>query len=229
MRVFAIGDLHLDSTRKKPMDIFGQNWIGHEQKIFDNWRENVLDDDMVLIPGDISWAIKLEEANIDLKMIDDMPGKKVCIRGNHDYWWTTKNKLNRLKLDTIEFISNDCFIYNGIAICGCRGWDTYDIESNKDSERIFKRELLRFEMSLQLTKNVECKKIALLHFPPFNIDKSPNDFVNIMQKYSIDTCIYGHLHGAEGHKLAKEGIINGINFYCVASDYLDFKLKLIKV
>jgi len=194
MRVFAIGDLHLDSTLQKPMDIFGDNWINHEQKIIGNWKTTVSDDDLVLIPGDISWALRIEDANKDLEIINNLPGKKVLIRGNHDYWWSTKNKLNNLKLDTIEFLVNDCYIYNDIIVCGVRGWDSYETSSDEDNLKIYKRELIRFELSLSKTVAYKNHKIAMLHFPPFSIDKSPNDFVEIMKKYNIDTCIYGHLH-----------------------------------
>lgn len=229
MRVFAIGDLHLDYTRNKPMDVFGEHWVNHEQKIFESWRKQVSDDDLVLIPGDISWAIKLDEAKKDLESIESLKGKKVLIRGNHDYWWATKSKLNNLKLSSLEFLSNDCYLYNGIVVCGTRGWDTYEISTNVDSEKIYKRELVRFEMSLKSTENFNNYKIAMIHFPPFNVDTTPNDFVSIMKKYNINTCVYGHLHGYEGHKLVKEGCIEGINFVCAASDYLNFELKQIDI
>ncbi len=229
MRVYAIGDLHLDSTKEKPMNIFGDNWTNHEQKIIGNWEKTVSDDDLVLIPGDISWAIKLNNAKKDLEVINNLPGKKVLIRGNHDYWWTTKNKLNNLKLESLEFLVNDFYVYNNIIICGVRGWDTYEIDSDIDSKKIYDRELIRFEMSLSKTINFNYYKMAMLHYPPFNIDKSPNDFVEIMKKYKIDTCIYGHLHGSEGHKLVREGRIEGINFVCVASDYLNFELREIDI
>ena len=229
MRVFAIGDLHLDSTKEKPMNIFGENWLDHEQKIVENWISSVSDEDLVLIPGDISWALKLEEAKKDLEIINNLPGKKILIRGNHDYWWATKNKLNNLQLKSLEFLVNDFYIYDNMIICGVRGWDTYDIDSDINSKKIYDRELMRFEMSLKNTKHSNLYKIAMLHFPPFNIDKSPNDFVDIMKKYNVNTCIYGHLHGNEGHKLVREGCIEGINFACVSSDYLNFELKQIEI
>lgn len=228
MRVFAIGDLHLDSTHKKPMNIFGDNWINHDVKIFENWVKTVTDEDIVLIPGDISWAMRIDEAEADLEILEKLPGKKICIRGNHDYWWSTKNKLKNLNLKTIEFLNNDFVIENDFIVCGCRGWDTCEPEENVDNEKIYKRELMRFEMSLKNTLHTNLIKIAMLHFPPFNYDKSSNDFVDLMVKYNVDVCVYGHLHGTEGHKLVREGVINGIKFYCVASDYLDFNLKRIE-
>lgn len=257
MRVFAIGDLHLDSKKEKPMDIFGENWIEHEEKIIRSWQESVSEDDLVLIPGDISWAIKLEDAIKDLKIIDNLPGKKVLIRGNHDYWWATKRKLSNLGLKSIEFLVNDIYVNDKLVVCGVRGWNdvrlydsgnldiaptlyneataknTYynneETNSQIDDKRIFDRELRRLEMSLRLAKNHDLYKIAMLHFPPFNNDKRPNDFVALMKEYNINMCIYGHLHGKDGHKLIIEENIEGIDFLCVSSDYLDFQLKEIVI
>lgn len=241
MRVFAIGDLHFDSKKEKPMDIFGSNWIEHEEKIIRSWQKSVSDDDLVLIPGDISWAIKLEDAVKDLEIIDNLPGKKVLIRGNHDYWWATKNKLNNLKFKSIEFLVNDIYANDNVLVCGVRGWDdvrvfepnilgtdvkrydsvldktyAYDasrlktdtidfnvtpdrestskniiynnegISSQVDNKKIYNRELNRFEISLKMTKNYDLYKIAMLHFPPFNNDKKPNDFVALMKEYNIN-------------------------------------------
>lgn len=253
MKVFAIGDLHFDSKKEKPMDIFGDNWLDHEDKIIRSWKNLASDDDLILIPGDISWAIKLEDAMKDLQIIDDLPGKKVLIRGNHDYWWATKKKLSSLNFKTIEFLVNDVYFNNKIIVCGVRAWDevrvfnysdinSVDTSKNKDelnkhiynmeeknshidNKKIFQRELNRFEISLKLTKNHNLYKVAMLHFPPFNSDKSPNEFVNLMKEYKIDKCIYGHLHGREGLKNVVEGNIEGIEFSCVSSDYLDFQLK----
>lgn len=228
MRIFALADLHLDSKKEKPMNIFGENWTNHEEKIVNNWIDTVDNDDLVLIAGDISWAIKLEEAVIDLRIIENLPGKKIMIRGNHDYWWSTKNKLDKLSLETIEFIKSEIAEYDDFVVCGTRGWSlSEDGYSTAEDEKIYKRELVRFELALSMLKDDDKLRIAMLHFPPFNNDGSPNDFVSLMTKYKIDICIYGHLHGAEGHKLVREGIIDGIQYHCVASDYLDFKLKQI--
>lgn len=271
MRIFAIGDLHFDNKKEKPMDVFGENWIEHEQKIITNWQNSVSEDDLVLIPGDISWAIRLDGAKKDLEVIDALPGKKVLIRGNHDYWWATKNKLSKLNFSSIEFLVNDAYAYKKVVVCGVRGWDSYensldsyisklikskdsgknnnslccnytigeDIETVKQEEdkivsylankKIYDRELRRFEMSLKLTQNYDLYKIAMLHYPPFNYEKKPNEFVALMKEYNINKCIYGHLHGKEGHKLVIEGNIEGIEFECVSSDYLNFGLKEIHV
>ncbi len=226
MAIYGIGDLHLDSSGEKPMDIFGANWINHEEKIFYNWREKVKDEDLVLIPGDISWGLKLYEAYEDLKKIDELPGLKVISKGNHDYWWESKKKLLSLKLRTIHFLYNDSFIYGDIAICGTRGWAARDSEEfDVHDEKIFNRELNRLELSLSSVNREVSNKITMLHYPPFNFqDQSPNEFVEIMKKYKVDTCVYGHLH-SEGHKFAVEKIVDGIEFHCISSDYIDFQLK----
>jgi len=225
MKIFAIGDLHFDSKNEKPMDIFGYNWINHEEKIMENWSNAVSQDDLVLVPGDISWAIKLEDAKTDLLKIDKLPGLKIVGKGNHDYWWATSNKLDMLGLKTIKFLKNNSYEYKDAIVCGTRGWDSMEEHSKEVSnEKIFLRELSRFKLSLEQCKKSKKYKIAMLHFPPFNSDGEPNEFFSLMKEYKINTCIYGHLHGEEGHKNVKEGIVDDILLYCVSSDYIDFKL-----
>lgn len=226
--VYGIGDLHFDYFKNKPMDIFGDNWKDHEEQIMNNWKEKIKEDDLILIPGDISWALKLEEAEHDLKRIDELPGKKVFIKGNHDYWWQSLNKINALNMESLVFLQNSSYIFENIAIAGTRGWSPKDTESfNSSDEKIFRRELLRLEMSLESIKKDVDKKIVMLHYPPFNNkDSSPNEFVKIMKEFDVDICIYGHLH-AEGHRFAVEGEIEGIEFRCLSSDYIDFDPKLI--
>lgn len=229
MAIYAISDLHFDYSKEKPMDIFGDNWVEHEAKIFKSWKEKVKEDDLVLIPGDISWALKLNEAKKDLIRIDKLPGRKIISKGNHDLWWESKRKLNALSLKTIDFLQNGHYIYEDVAITGTRGWSSKDSdEFDEHDEKIFKRELNRLDLSLSSIKKDVSKKIAMVHYPPFNFkDSSPNEFVDLMKKYGVDICLYGHLH-AEGHKFIVEGNIEGIEFHCVSSDYLDFDLKKIK-
>lgn len=225
--IYGIGDLHLDYSKEKPMDIFGEQWLHHEEQIFNNWKKVVKDEDLVLLPGDISWALKINEAYFDLKGIDKLPGKKVITKGNHDYWWEGPKKLKELGLETIVFIQNDYYIYNNVGIFGTRGWISEDVEGfNSQDEKVFNRELHRLELSLSSLKEDIDKKIVMMHYPPFNIDSTPNKFVDIMIKYDVDICIYGHLHG-EGHRYAMEGNIHEIQFYCVSSDYIKFKPKKI--
>lgn len=228
MKIYALGDLHFDSKKEKPMNIFGDNWIDHEEKIIENWENTVNQDDLVLVPGDISWATKLEDAKIDLLRIDDLPGNKIIGKGNHDYWWATSNKLDMLGMKTIKFLKNNSYEYRDVIVCGTRGWDSMDEHSKEISnEKIFLRELNRFKLSLEQCKYSIKHKIAMLHFPPFNGEGEPNEFFSLMKNYDINTCVYGHLHGEEGHKNVKEGDIEGIFLHCVSSDYLDFGLKRI--
>lgn len=227
MLIFAIGDLHFDNTGEKPMDVFGENWLNHEEKIIDNWKSIVKDDDLTLLAGDTSWALKLEEAYEDLLKIDELPGTKIIIKGNHDYWWNSLKKLNNLGLKTTNFLQNNSFIYNGIGIVGTRGWSSID-EDDFDTQdhKVFNRELNRLKLSLDSIKDNVEKIIVVLHYPPFNADSSPNEFINIMKEYNVDICIYGHLH-SEGHKYAIEGIVEGIEVHCISSDYIDFVPKKI--
>lgn len=225
--IYGIGDLHFDYSKRKPMDIFGDNWIDHEEQIISNWKNLVKEEDLVLLPGDISWALKLEEAYDDLKRIDKLPGKKVFIKGNHDYWWQSLNKMNSLDLESIYFIQNTSYIHRDISISGSRGWISRDHDNfNESDEKIFARELLRLEMSLKDINEDIKKKIVMTHYPPFDMNSKPNEFVEVMKEYNVDICIYGHLH-ADGHKYAVEGNIDGIEFHCVSSDYINFIPKSI--
>ena len=223
--IYGIGDLHLDYSKEKPMDIFGENWTDHEEKIFDNWKQLIKENDLVLLPGDISWALKLKEAYYDLKRLDELPGYKIITKGNHDYWWQGPKKLKELNLKTITFIQNNSYVYENIGIGGTRGWISEDYEGfDAQDEKVFNRELNRLELSLSSIRRDIRVKVAMIHYPPFNMDLTPNKFVDIMAKHNIDICIYGHLH-AEGHRFVVEDKIHGIQFYCVSSDFIDFKPK----
>lgn len=225
--IFAIGDLHFDNTGEKPMDIFGDNWLDHEERIITTWKSIVGENDLVLLGGDISWALKLEDAYEDLLKIDKLPGRKIMIKGNHDYWWSSLKKLNDLRLKTIYFLQNNSFIYDDVAIVGTRGWSSIDSDkSDVQDKKIFDRELNRLELSLESIADKVNRKIVMLHYPPFNIDYTPNEFVELMKKFNVDICIYGHLH-AEGHKYAVEGLVSGIEFHCISSDFIDFVPKII--
>lgn len=227
MTIYGIADLHLDYKKEKPMDVFGRKWENHEEKIFKHWESVVKEDDVVLIPGDISWALKLDDAYFDLEKLDKLPGIKVLSRGNHDYWWGTKSKLNSLNLNTLYFLNNDSITFDNITICGTRGWIAKDSDEFKQKDiKIFERELIRLKLSLESVKNKINDIIVMIHYPPFNLDGTPNEFVDVMKGFNVKKCVYGHLH-AEGHKYATEGIYEGIEFNCISCDYIDFKLKKI--
>lgn len=218
MGIFAISDLHLSFGNNKPMDIFGESWENHHIKIEKDWMDKVTDDDIVILAGDFSWATYLEETIQDFEYLNKLPGKKLLLKGNHDYWWTTVTKMNNFlkenDFNNIEFIYNNSIEYNGYSICGTRGWsDTLD--SKYDDEKILAREYQRLEYSLNQAKSDNI--IVVLHFPP------NEKFIEIMKKYNVKICIYGHLHG----KLKPEDIIqnsNGIKYYLTSADKIDFKL-----
>ncbi len=229
MSIFAISDLHLAISIDKPMDIFGERWYNYMERLEQNWLETVGENDYVIIPGDISWATYLEQAYEDFRFIEKMPGRKIISKGNHDYWWTTVSKLNKFlcvnEFKSISFMHNNSFEIEEVTLCGTRGWkcpgdDGFDEEDRK----IFDRELQRLELSLKsTTQNLKDRCIIVaMHYPPFNSKKEPSQFVEIMGKYNVKKCIYGHLHGA-GFKSSVVGDVNGIKFELVSADYLNFK------
>lgn len=220
--IYAIADLHLDHTEEKSMEVFGEGWKDYQNKIFSNWQDIITEDDTVLIPGDISWAMDLKMAYIDLKKIDDLKGKKIMMKGNHDYWWSSLNKLNNCNFKSIEFLQNNSFEVEGYEICGTRGWISRDNPKFDDhDEKVFARELLRLENSFN-TSDKNLPKIVTLHYPPLDMNSDFNEFFKLCKDHKVEHLIYGHLHGV-GHKLIKEGIYDGIRVKCVAGDYLNFK------
>ncbi len=228
MSIYAISDLHLSFGTNKPMDIFGISWKEHAEKIKNDWVNKVKQDDLVLLPGDFSWAMYLEDTYQDFYYLNRLPGKKILLKGNHDYWWTTltsmRNYILEKKFRDIDFLYNNSYIYENFIICGTRGWNNIECDENK---KILKREKKRLEISLKdgIQKFGEGKDIIVcMHYPPFNTLKGDEyDFISTMKQYSVKKCIYGHLHGAS-HKEAKEGKIEGIDFKLVSCDYTDFKL-----
>lgn len=231
MKIFAIGDLHLSGNPPvKPMDIFDQSWCDHWSKIQADWYNVVAPDDLVLIAGDISWAMNLAAADTDLQDIAALPGKKILIRGNHDYWWGTLRKLNQTFGDKLIFIHNNAILIDDVLICGSRGWTLPNSEYYTDEDRqIFERELLRIEMSLQQSAGYSFNKLLLvLHFPPVlsNVLSSPVSL--LCDKYKVDYCVYGHLHGEDAFKYAFCGKINNTVYQLVSADYLQFKLHEIR-
>ena len=237
MSIYAIGDLHLSLNREKPMDIFGGNWKNHEQKIKENWKNTVQDNDLVILPGDFSWEMHLKDMYNDFAYLNELPGKKLLLKGNHDYWWTTLAKMREFlqenKFENIDFVYNNSYLFEDKIIAGTRGWALNDTEN---SDKMNHREEERLKLSLQSgVDNFGDKEIiCIMHYPPI-IEENKNDannqsknlkvsnYVQIMKEYNVKTCLYGHLHG-ESHQEAFEGIIEGINFKLVSSDYLDFKL-----
>ena len=227
MALYAISDLHLPIGVDKPMDIFGSKWSNYVERLKKNWESIVTDNDTVVIPGDISWAMYLEDSIPDFCFIDNLPGKKIISKGNHDYWWTTMSKLkNFLKennFNTIEFMQNNTFMYNNIAICGTRGWSYLgNGEASEDDKKIYERELGRLELSINDAKSKNPEKIiAFFHYPPISLDLSQNGFTKILKENNIELCVYGHLHNAIRQNVV-EGVNDGIKYMLVSCDYRDF-------
>ena len=231
LSIYAIADLHLSFNNPKPMDIFGDNWANHENKIKGNWQNTVKDNDTVLIPGDFSWAMTLDEAYKDFEYLNSLPGKKLMLKGNHDYYWESQKKLKEF-IDTnnfksIEFLQNNAYKIEEHIICGTRGW-ALDKKEDEDI-KIINRELIRLELSIksgieQYGENIPI--IVCMHYPPTNNELLENsEFIKLMQKYNVKKCIYGHLHGEALEKEVIEGKVGKIELELVSSDYLDFKLK----
>lgn len=233
MAVYIIGDLHLSFGENKPMSIFGQNWEGHAEKIKQDWIKKVKPEDYIILAGDFSWATYLEDTLEDFSYLNSLVGKKILLKGNHDYWWTTvtamKRYLQEKEIDNVDFLFNNSFEIENKIFVGTRGWALLD---SQNSEKMIKRETLRLELSIknaieQYGKEKEI--ICIMHYPPISNSCMKNEythkseFLELMKKYNIKRCYYGHLHGSS-HKDAIEGKIEGINFYLISSDYLDFKL-----
>lgn len=229
MKIFAIGDLHLSSAVNKPMNIFGMNWENHEEKIFSDWKKRVKEEDIVFLPGDISWASKLGDAKMDLDKVAALPGKKYIVRGNHDYWWSTATALKKLfpQEDKMNFMNVDFEKIGDYAVCATRGWICpNDIRFEEKDEAIYKREANRLKLSLEAAKKAGFKKIiVLLHYPPSNDKNEESLFTDLIKEYRPEHVIYGHLHGKESFPLGIKGEIEGIHYHLVSSDYLNFSLK----
>lgn len=200
MNVYAISDLHLSSDQNKPMDIFGAVWDNYWQLICQDWDAKVQDNDIVLIPGDISWAMRLDNAKGDLQMIGSLKGTKVIIRGNHDYWWESLSKVRAALPASVKCIQNDAIRLGNYVICGTRGWTVPEAGSKPNAEdtKLYLREILRLELSLQSAAAIRQegdKLIVMMHFPPFGSRLDDSDFTALIAKYNANAVVYGHLHG----------------------------------
>lgn len=234
MSIYAIADLHLSlcPTVDKPMDIYGHRWYNHTERLRENWCNIVKENDTVIIPGDISWGLRLEEAKYDLDWVDSLPGHKVIFKGNHDLWWNGITKLNRM-YESITFLQNDYYLAEGLYICGTRGWLTPDNDEYTEADdKIYKRELMRMKSSLDKAKTASEVEhgdiIAVLHYPPVSKNSSFSGFQQIFEDYGIKRVIYGHVHGEDGFKNTIKGIYYGVNYQLVSLDYLNCKPICIK-
>ena len=231
MSIYVIADLHLSFEKEKPMSIFGDNCENHANKIKNNWKNKVTNNDYVILPGDFSWAMHLKETYKDFQYLNELPGKKILLKGNHDYWWTTlKNMREFVKennFENIDFLYNNSYLVEDKIIVGTRGWNILDTDNSK---KMIKRECNRLELSLKdgIEKYGNQREIiAFMHYPPVTqsllSNNGESEFIDLMKKYNIKRCYYGHLHG-QAHKDAIEGNVEGIELKLISADYLDFDL-----
>ena len=240
-RIWALSDPHLAfGVPAKSMEAFGEKWKDYATRIETHWRDKVGGDDLVLVPGDISWAMRLDEALIDLEWIDRLPGIKVILRGNHDYWWPSSKKLEEILPKSIRFIHNNALIFDGVAIGGARLWDTPEYSFNdlihfqenprarpkaenveEDNERIFLRELERLRLSLSALDPQASVRIAMTHYPPIGKLLEPSRASKILEEFKINICVFGHLHNVRENSLPF-GEARGVRYIFTSADYLDF-------
>ena len=223
MALYAIGDLHLCLGAPKPMDVFGGSWIGYMEKLKDGMSVITQDDTTVLL-GDLSWALDLKDAYADFSWIDKVPGRKIILKGNHDYWWSTAGKFytfcEESGFSNQWILNNNHYEYEGYAICGTRGWFYEEERSDGHDEKVFRRELLRLEASLKSAGDLP--KMVFLHYPPRYKGYTCNEILELLHRYDVRQCFYGHLHGPS-HGLALEGQWDGIEYRLVSADKLNFQ------
>ena len=227
MRLLAIADPHLSSVSPKPMDIFGGNWHGHPQMFFEQWRKTVRDDDVVIIAGDISWGLRLEDALPDLLEIADLPGRIIILRGNHDYWWGSIGKVRAVLPPRMHAIQNDSLVIGNTAILGSRGWKSPGSDDfGADDEKIYQRELERLRLSVKSLEGKSYDRLVLaLHFPPTNGMFEESGFTDIIEELKPDAVVYGHLHGVSPTRVLREWC--GIPLHFVAADAVKFVPQVI--
>lgn len=226
MRIFAISDLHLPA-RRKPMDIFGPHWENHFERIRESWLSQVTEEDVVLLPGDFTWAMHLEEALEDIGKVGVLPGKKLLLRGNHDYWWGGIGQVRRALPKGMYALQNDAMELEGVVFAGSRGWTLPGSEAATGEDlKIYQRERLRLEMSLKAARRLGEEKplVVMMHYPPFS--PACEGFSDLLTQYGVDKCVYGHLHGA-GLQAAFNGVKNGVTYYQVSCDGLHFQVRRI--
>lgn len=223
MALYAIGDLHLCLGAPKPMDVFGGAWVGYMDKLRDGLSV-ITEDDTTVLLGDLSWSLDLQNAKADFAFINAIPGKKIILKGNHDYWWSTAAKFYKFceqnGFENMYILNNNCYEYGDWAICGTRGWFFEEERSGAHDEKVFRRELIRLEASLKAAGEKE--KMVFLHYPPRYKGYICQEILDLLEKYRVRRCFYGHLHSGS-HKLAVEGLWDGVDFKLVSSDYLGFK------
>ncbi len=228
MALFTISDLHLPLGIDKPMDIFGARWENYVEKIAEEWRAKISADDLVILPGDFSWATYLEQAKKDFDFLESLPGRKILLKGNHDYWWTTMAKLRKFLKEngyqSIDFLHNEAVLYRDIAIAGTRGWSYIggSTQAKEEDIAIYEREKIRLELSVEAAKKLGAKEIIVfMHYPPLSFDIPESGFTEILKKHGIKRCVYGHIHGKQ-EKTAVRGEFKGVEYLLVSCDCIGF-------
>lgn len=223
MALYAIGDLHLCLGAPKPMDVFGGAWVGYMEKLREGMGVIGPEDTTVLL-GDLSWALDLQAAKADFAWINEIPGRKIILKGNHDYWWSTAAKFQKFCLENqfsnMNILNNNFYEYEGYAICGTRGWYYEEKRSTEHDEKVFRRELIRLEASLKAAG--ELPKLVFLHYPPRSKGYECPEILELLSRYEVRRCFYGHLHGPS-HRLALEGTWDGVEYALLAADFINFR------
>ena len=227
MRLFAVGDLHMPGGDDKPMNVFGSHWENHVQRIFDDWRSRVHPEDAVLIPGDISWAMQLKDAAPDLARIGELPGRKVILRGNHDYWWSSLTQVREVLPPGMEAVQNNAVDLGFCVVCGTRGWNfgTGENRLAPEDEKILNREVLRLRLSLEAAEKLSGDRpvVVMMHYPPLLENQRKTPFTEVLSAHRICRVVYGHLHGNAIHG-GFNGVWEGIPYQLVSCDALGFRL-----
>lgn len=219
-----MADLHLcKGNPEKTMSIFN-GWQNYQELIEKNWKDLISDSDTIVLPGDISWGMSLKEAAPDFKFIEQLPGQKIVIKGNHDYWWTTKKKMEDFfaaeGCTSIKILHNNHYRYGEYGICGTRGW--VNMPGETQDEKVLRREVQRLETSIRSALDEGLKPIVFLHYPPIFATNFNYDILDVLYRYKIEECYYGHIHGKSAHDLCAKNTYDGINFHLIAGDYLQF-------
>ena len=227
MRLFAIGDLHLSGGDEKPMNVFGEHWEGHFERISADWQVRVADEDAVLIPGDISWAMQLKDAVPDLRQIAALPGRKVFVKGNHDYWWSSLTQVKEAMGESMTALQYTAADLGPWVVCGTRGWlfPTPAAPLDEENEKVYRRELARLKLALDDAKRMAGDRpiVVMLHYPPLFDTFRDTEFTALLEAYHVHTAVYGHLHGA-GIRAGFTGEHRGVRYTLTSCDSLDFKL-----
>lgn len=222
MALYAIGDLHLSMGSDKPMDVFGERWQNHTEKLKAGFAA-LNDDDVCVLCGDLSWAMGLDASAADFRFINELPGKKIVLKGNHDYWWSTasaaKRMFERNGIDTIDILYNNAFTYGDYALCGTRGWFFEEETGGEHDKKIMRREIMRLEASLKAAG--DRKKLAFLHYPPIFQRYRCQEILDLLREYEVSLCCYGHIHG-KGCAAAFNGLREGTEFRLVSADFVNF-------